>query len=221
MASTNKSTSKTRTRREILNRLKLDGPSDSAQLAAQLGVGAMAVRQHLYALQEQGLVTFQEEARALGRPAKLWQLTPAANDRFPENHAELTLDLIRAVTNAFGSDGMDKLLEVRMQDQVARYRAQIGAVKSLKARLKALAQLRTAEGYMAEVKPDAETSGAFLLIENHCPICAAAKACAGLCQREMETFQAILGEDVQIERTEYILAGARRCMYRVKSEAQR
>jgi predicted ArsR family transcriptional regulator len=33
--------------------------------------------------------------------------------------------------------------------------------------------LRTEEGYMAEF--EAEPDGSFLLIENHCPICAAAK----------------------------------------------
>jgi predicted ArsR family transcriptional regulator len=58
--------------------------------------------------------------------------------------------------------------------------------------------------------------GSFLLIENHCPICAAATACTGLCARELEVFQRVLGQ-VTIERTEHILAGARRCVYRVYS----
>ncbi len=49
-------------------------------------------------------------------------------------------------------------------------------------RLAALAELRTREGYRAEVQeaPD----GAFLLVENHCPICTAATACTNLCAGE-------------------------------------
>ena len=73
-----------RTRRAILKLLKLEGAMDALALASRLNVTAMAVRQHLYALQEEQLVTYQEESRSMGRPAKLWQLTPAANNLFPE-----------------------------------------------------------------------------------------------------------------------------------------
>ena len=46
-----------KTRRAITKLLKTEGPIDSAQLAERLGLTAMAVRQHLYALQREGLVT--------------------------------------------------------------------------------------------------------------------------------------------------------------------
>ena len=39
---------------------------------------------------------------------------------------------------------------------------------------------------MAEVKPDGER--AFLFIENHCPICAAATACQGLLRDRARPF---------------------------------
>ena len=64
----------------------------------------MAVRQHLYELQKQGWVSFREEARQLGRPAKLWQLTEVANTHFPEGYAELTISLMQAMTKTFGHD---------------------------------------------------------------------------------------------------------------------
>jgi len=80
-------------------------------------------------------------------------------------------------------------------------------------RHKALAAIRTDEGYMASAKPQGD--GSVLLLENHCPICAAAVACTGLCAKELEVFQTVLGKDVAVERTEHIVAGARRCAYRV------
>jgi len=58
-----------------------------------------------------------------------------------------------------------------------------------------------------------EADGSFMLVENHCPICAAATVCAGFCRSELETFRAVLGAD--IERSEHILAGARRCAYHI------
>ncbi|MDX2240984.1 MAG: metalloregulator ArsR/SmtB family transcription factor [Leptolyngbyaceae cyanobacterium bins.302] len=202
-----------RTRKQIVHLLKQNGTMDADTLAAQLDITAMAVRQHLYALQEEQLVTYQEEARPMGRPAKLWQLTTAADRFFPSGYAELSLSLINSVKAAFGEAGLDRLLEVRAGEQVANYAQRLKKARSLKGRLQALAELRTAEGYMAEVQ--SQTDGTFLLIENHCPICAAATACTGLCTKELETFQAVLGKDVTIQRTEHIVAGARRCAYQI------
>ena len=190
---------------------------DAQELAARLHVSAMAVRQHLYALYAEQLVTYHETPRPRGRPAKRWQLTSAADRLFPEAYAELTLSLLTSITEAFGKAGLERLLALRSRQQVEAYRAQVHGDDALPQRLAALAALRTEEGYMAEVQP--QTDGSFVLLEKHCPICAAAVACTGLCGKELEVFQEVLGEEVRIERTEHIVAGASRCVYRVSSRA--
>ncbi|MGV0028290.1 helix-turn-helix transcriptional regulator [Phormidesmis priestleyi] len=202
-----------RTRRAIVQRLKQEGALDAETLASQFNITAMAVRQHLYALQKEGLVTYQEEARPMGRPAKRWELTSAADRFFPDRYADLTLGLINSVKEAFGEAGFDRLLEVRTREQIEAYQAIVPRNQSLHQRLEALAQQRTEEGYMAEVVVQAD--GTFLLAEKHCPICAVATVCTGLCRTELEIFQATLGKDVIIERIEHILEGDRRCVYRV------
>lgn len=202
-----------RTRRAIVQLLKQEGRLDAETLASHLGITAMAVRQHLYALQDEQLVTYQEESRPMGRPAKLWQLTAAADRFFPDGYAELTLSLLNSVKQAFGEAGLDRLLEVRSQQQLESYNQQMKGKRSLKQRLNKLVEIRTHEGYMAEVQTQAD--GSFLLIENHCPICAAATACTGLCAKELEIFQAILGDETEIQRVEHIIAGERRCAYQI------
>ena len=186
---------------------------DATQLAERLQLSPMAVRLHLYALQAERLVTYEEQPRPVGRPAKLWQLTPAADRLFPEGYAELTLSLLASISKTFGKAGLDRLLALRTRNQIAAYRERMSGASSLGRRLKALAAIRTDEGYMADVK--AQPGGAFLLVENHCPVCAAATACTGLCAKELEVFQAVLGDGVSVDRTEHIVAGARRCAYRV------
>ncbi len=213
-ASTRKKQAAGRSRRAILDLLKQEGPRDAQSLARNLGISAMAVRQHLYDLEGERLVTFAEEPRPVGRPAKLWRLTPAADRFFPDGHAELVTSLLGAMGEAFGAEGLDRLLEVRRREQTAAYARRVPAGAPLEARLEALAELRTEEGYMAGI--ERRDGNAFLLVENHCPICAAARACSGLCRMELEVFQAVLGDDVQVERTDHILAGARRCAYRVR-----
>lgn len=58
--------------------------------------------------------------------------------------------------------------------------------------------------------------GSYALIENHCPICTAARACTGLCAAELDVFRAVLGPRMSLERTEHIVSGARRCVYRAE-----
>jgi predicted ArsR family transcriptional regulator len=119
------------------------------------------------------------------------------------------------VRTLFGEAGMDKLIAAREQESQAAYEAALAqGEQTLPGRVAALAQARDAEGYMAEteVRPD----GSLLLIENHCPICAAASSCQGFCRSELQVFQRVLGEGCQVERAEHLLSGARRCVYVIR-----
>ena len=198
----------------VLALLKREGPVSADALAETLGVTAMAVRQHLYALAQEGLATHTEEARARGRPVKLWAATAKADAQFADSHAALAVDLIGQMRKAFGEEGLDKLLRLRTAEQEKVYRTETGSKKTLKARLEALAKIRAREGYMAEVRRDPETGG-WMLVENHCPVCAAARLCTGLCREELALFQRVLGRHIRVERISHIIAGATRCAYRV------
>jgi predicted ArsR family transcriptional regulator len=202
-----------KTRRAIVKLLKTEGPADSARLARRLRLTPMAVRQHLYALQREHLVTAEERPVPLGRPAKYWQLTNDADRLFPDAYAELSVALIDAMDQALGPAGVQRVLASRGEKQRKDYSARIRPSWTLDRKLQELARIRTEEGYMAEVQHDDE--GGFLFVENHCPICAAATACQGLCRTELELFRTVLGKGVNIERATHIVSGDRRCAYRV------
>lgn len=202
-----------KTRRAITKLLKTEGPIDSAQLAERLGLTAMAVRQHLYALQREGLVTAEERPVPIGRPAKFWRLTREADHLFPEAYAELSVALIDSVKDAFGDEGLERVLTSRCARQRADYGKRIRPGDSLQKKLAELAKVRTEEGYMAEVRREADDS--FLLVENHCPICAAANACQGFCSTELDLFRSVLGPGVRVERAEHIIKGDQRCVYKI------
>lgn len=199
-----------------MDMLKMEGEHEAQEIAERIGTSAMAVRQHLYTMQDEKLVTFREEARPMGRPAKLWYLTDEANHYFPDAHATLVKDLIHSLSESFGPSGMDTLMNKRAEDQASQYMNAIPARASLKTKLERLVEMRSQEGYMAEMKMlDNKT---YLFIENHCPICSAARVCSGLCQAELDVFQRVLGQSATIEREEHILNGARRCVYKVKKK---
>ncbi len=205
-------------RERILFHLKTRGPQSAAQLARRLGVTPMGARQHLFKLADEELVDYEDERRPVGRPVRVWQLTESAQGRFPDTHADLTVDLLEAVRRTFGEDGLDKLITERSRQQEKDYRARMPAKSApLEERVAALVGIRREEGYMAE--SSRRRDGSFLLVENHCPICAAARVCQGICRDELALFRKLLGREAQVERTDHVLAGARRCAYEIRPRA--
>ncbi len=203
-----------RTTNRMLYSLKVAGPQTAAAIAGRLAITPVAVRQMLARLHEDGLVDFEDSRESVGRPKRFWHLTDTGNAQFPDNHAGLTADILASVSAVFGDAGLDRLISHREQATLAQYQSVLEPLASIEKKVEHLAEIRSAEGYMAESKRD--VNGDLILIENHCPICVAAKACQKLCRSELEVFQAALGPNVEIERFEHILKGARRCAYRIK-----
>ncbi|HTN60143.1 MAG TPA: metalloregulator ArsR/SmtB family transcription factor [Devosia sp.] len=195
----------------ILLTLKMHGARSAAQLGEMLGTTGEAARQQLVKLAKDGLVASTGEPGAVGRPLLMWQLTPAAASRFPDTHAALTVQLLDIVRSTLGEGAIDAIVGAREVQTLKAYSAATEHQVSLRDKVAALAEVRAAEGYMAQWHE--EPDGTLVLVENHCPICAAATICQGFCRSELDVFQAVLG--AQVRRTEHMLAGARRCAYAI------
>ena len=198
----------------VLMALKMHGALSSAAVGARLGTSGEAARQQLARLAEEGLVVASSAAKGVGRPTQSWSLTSAAQARFPDTHAALTVQLLGIVRNSLGEAALDTLISSREAETRAAYEAALSDCASLRERVAALADLRTAEGYMADWREEAD--GSFVLVENHCPICAAATACQGFCRAELDVFRAVLGLETEVVRSEHIVAGGRRCSYAIR-----
>jgi predicted ArsR family transcriptional regulator len=193
--------------------LKKKGPQSVAEIAGELDVTTEGARFHLLKLEKEGLVQSRSVSKGRGRPTQIWSLTDEGNTRFPDTHANLTANLLGLMQETLGEQAVDKVIRRHEEKMLARYRQEIDMNAALENRISKLADIRTREGYMAEYEKADE---GFLFIENHCPICVAATACQGFCRAELNTFRAILGDDVEVERTEHIVKGQRRCAYRIK-----
>ncbi len=198
--------------------LKMHGPQSSIAIGLHLGITGEAARQQLLRLDDQGLVRSVAEARGVGRPMAIWQLTDAAQRRFPDTHAQLMVDLIGTMRDELGEEAVATVVHARERATLAAYREALAATTSLPERVAALACIRSDEGYMAEWQ--AEPDGSVVFIENHCPICAAAASCQEFCRAEIRVFEAVLGPGASVERIDHILAGARRCAYRIRLEPE-
>ena len=200
-----------RTEDRILFALKTRGALSTAALARLMAISVPGVRQHLGRLAIAGLVEHVDRNEGVGRPAKHWSLTRAADGRFPDTHADLTREMIDAIRDDLGEAALASVVAHRHRRMEQRYRALLGKARSVADRLERLAQARSADGYMASVERD---DRGLLLVENHCPICAAAASCQGFCEGELELFRELL-PGTTVERIDHALAGARRCAYRI------
>lgn len=198
---------------KILYQIKRLGPQTAKDLGNLLNVTTMGIRQHLAQLDREGLVeAMPEESRGRGRPVRRWKLTALGHQRFPDAHAQVTRDIIVTVRDQLGEAAMDKVIEQRTRETLAHYRAEMAAATSVAQKVDKLCELRSREGYMAEVQPDGD---GWLFIEHHCPICIAASACQGFCRSELEVFQQVFDHTASVVREDHLLHGARRCTYRI------
>jgi predicted ArsR family transcriptional regulator len=201
------------TAERLLYQLKSRGPQTAATLAAACAITPMGAHKQLQALVSEGLVSFHDAPQGVGRPRRIWALSAAGHGRFPDRHGDLAVQLLRHAAEHLGPEALDTLIAAREAESEAQYRQRLAGANTLGERVQALAQARSEEGYMARAQPE---GNAWLLIEDHCPICAAATQCQGFCRSELALFQRCLGPGVQVERTEHVLAGGRRCTYLVR-----
>ena len=200
--------------RRIVDHLKRSGPCTTTSLAEALDVTTQAVRPPLAELEARGLVVAERVVTGVrGRPPLGWALSPIAIELFPDRHSDLTVELIEAMRTALGDDGLEQVLVERDRKQLATIREATLDAPDLETRVDRLARVRADQGYMAEVRADGAD---LLLIEHHCPVCAAATTCQGLCQNELELFREAIGSDAEVERTQHLLSGDERCIYRIR-----
>jgi len=202
----------TSTSDRVLFHLKTRGAATAQNIATAFAMTAMGAHKALQGLLDAGLVQFEDIAGGRGRPKRTYTLSAAGHARFPDRHSDLTVELINHVRTLFGDAGLDRLIAAREAEQLGRYGALVA--ESLEQKVTHLAEMRAREGYMAKVSRNA--AGDLMLIEDHCPICAAAASCQGFCRSELTIFRTILGPDVEITREEHLLSGGRRCAYRIR-----
>ncbi len=203
----NKSTSE-----RILIFIKMNARITAARLGEELSITKEGARQHLLKLEKSDLVKSESVSEGVGRPITYYSLSEKGLEKFPDSHAEVTVDLLRSVKSLLGENALDMLIADRERRTYKRYENALVGRDTLEKRLDKLSHIRTEEGYMAEWKKE---NGEYFLIENHCPICAAATECQGFCRAELKNFKQLIGEEFQVERVKHIISDGQRCIYKI------
>ncbi len=197
----------------ILMFLKMRGEASAASIATELIITKEGARKHLLNLASQGLILSETRSEGIGRPSTYYSLSKQGIAKFPDSHADITVQLLQSIKQVLGENALDLLISDREAKVYQKYTRAMTDIESIEKKLDIITTKRTAEGYMAEWKKEEDH---YLLIENHCPICAAATECQGFCRSELNNFQQLIGPAYLIERIEYIIENAPRCTYRIR-----
>jgi len=190
-----------RTRDGVARLLLEQGPATAASLGERLGLSPAAVRRHLDALVADALVEVREQrplgARRRGRPAKLFALTETGREAFPHSYDDLATAALRYLAESAGEDAVTAFAERRVATLEDRLRPAVAQVDDPAARLEALAQALTDEGYAATAADSAHPTTGGQLCQHHCPVAHVAAEFPQLCEAETRAIERMLDTHVQ------------------------
>lgn len=197
-------------RRSLLLALKRRGRAHADALAADLDVTVSAIRQHLAALGEAGLVTHDDVRDGPGRPRHAHRLTSAGQELFPRAYGELTSELLACVEDE-DPELLARVFERRRRRRVERARERL-AGRDLAGQVAELARLLDDDGYLAEARTEAD--GTFRIVEHNCAILNVALRYGQACGTELAFIREVL-PDASVERVAHLLDGSHVCAYQV------
>jgi len=200
-------------RLEIINKLKRTQGLSVGELAEQLGMSYMGVKQHCVDLETEGYLDTWRRAKGIGRPEMIYRLTDRTHGLFPCASNGMTIALLENARALYGPAAPEKLLFSVFQKKTEAYQAKVRG-ETVAERAGKLARVRDSEGCMSDFEHDA----AFIrIIEHHCPIHDLLKAFPIVARLEAELFTRVLGATVQ--REEAHASGLYRCVFTLHSKA--
>jgi len=199
-------------RMEIMGLLKKNGRMTARQIGEALGITPMGARQHLTAMEKDGLVSSEFVRQKAGRPALYFHLSSASEGYFPQSYVSLALNFLHNLEELDGRDKVEEVLQLRREKLLRDYQSKMNNDPT-EERLKVLTRLRDADGYMAEFQ---ETDDAFIFTEYNCPIHCVAQEYPEVCRHELELIEEMLKHPV--ERVEHLIQGQKACIYKIRKE---
>ncbi|WP_053333658.1 helix-turn-helix transcriptional regulator [Gemmatimonas phototrophica] len=215
-------------RAELLVALKKAQPLTAQELGEQFGLTANALRRHLKALEEDGLVRYQRDVRGVGAPVYAFSLTPAGEALFPRSYVQVLANALDALRSQTGDQAVEAVLEAEWR-RLADEAGPVLEALPLDERVPLVAELLTAKGYMAEavrveraVEQDAggvdmlseiEATPTLTLRIHNCAVREIAERFPEACAVEAKFVERLLG--VPLVRSAHRLGGCGHCEYGV------
>lgn len=192
-------------RRMLQNLLHAPAGLSVEKFASDLGLTPGAVRQHLTALERDGMVERTGQQPTRGRPERLYSLTTRGREAFPRSYRQLAESLLEEVGRTIGAD---KLVDVmrRMGKRAGNSARGTGGPVPLEATAAVMQQ----EGYEAEVSADDKNE----IVAHNCVFHSLAAQFPAVCEFDLAFLEAATGATV--EHRECMVRGGAVCRFAFK-----
>jgi predicted ArsR family transcriptional regulator len=204
------SSSERGTRGQVARLILELGPATAATLGGRLGLTPAAIRRHLENLIADGMIEMRTARsygnRGRGRPAKVFVVTDAGRSAFEHTYDDLATSALRFIEQAGGPEAVAEFARRQVSELERRYATALAeADATLPARVQALAEALSADGYAAAAGPaptvvpanSGFTDNGAQICQHHCPVAHVAAKFPQLCEAETEAFGRLLGAPVR------------------------
>jgi predicted ArsR family transcriptional regulator len=192
--------------RELLKLLLQDKAGLTVdELSKRLAVTRNAVRQHVAALENDGLVAAGATRPTGGRPERLYVLTDAGREFFPRQYAWFAQLVVESMKGELGAEGLRRRLAALGSAVAKRLRAQHPDVKSRRQKIARLAALMEEMGYHASA------SGARIEADN-CVFHDLARKNPEVCQFDLALLSTFT--DSRVDHEECMAKGGNLCRFK-------
>lgn len=198
----------TELRSELLVTLRKKQPLTAGELGERFGLTANALRRHLKALEDAGVVRFRREIRGVGGPVYAYSLTEKGELLFPRSYANPLADALEIVRAEQGTEGVVRIFRRRWQ-ALADEAKPVLASLPLAERARALVEMLSANGYMAEIESASPDDA--LIRENNCAVREIALRFPEVCTAEADFIEEFLG--TAVSRQSHMMHGCKSCEY--------
>ena len=204
------------TRERVLDRVLTRGPVSAAEVGRALGLTAAAVRRHLDALEEDGLVEVKtvSAARGAGRPSRRYVVTQQAQRRLGGDHLDVALSSLERLVELGGEEEVRRTARHAFREIEERFTAAVdGRETALQDRTRILARVLDEAGYAGTLRHFgaglAPTLRADQICQGPCPFQGIPARHPEFCEEETALFARLL--EVDVRRLSTLAAGAHVC----------
>jgi predicted ArsR family transcriptional regulator len=182
------------------------GPATAAILSGRLGLTPAAIRRHLENLIADGMIEMRTARsygnRGRGRPAKVFVITDAGRSAFEHTYDDLATSALRFIEQTAGAEAVAEFARQQVSELERRYAAILAEAGveghgGLSARVQALAEALSADGYAAAASPVPAPANGEQICQHHCPVAHVAAEFPQLCEAETEAFSRLLQAPVR------------------------
>lgn len=197
------------TRERVLSLIASAGPITAATLAENLSLTPAAVRRHLTALHEDGLIEDRDVPgpvdRGRGRPAKAFVATSEGQRALQDAYSDVAQEAL-AFLRSRGE--LNEFVSAHGERVETALREAVDPDAPLTERVSALSDALADLGYATSVRPG---PGGYTLqlCQGHCPVQEIAQAAPEWCDAEARAFSRVL--DVHVQRLSTLAQGAHVC----------